>query len=64
MHWYWFSIFMSWLAKLILFRLGGVRAYRKAVPLFAGLVIGEFVGGALWSLIGIGLEKPMYRFMF
>ena len=64
MHWYWFSIFMSWLAKLILFRLGGVRAYRKALPLFAGLVIGEFVGGALWSLIGIGLEKPMYRFMF
>ncbi len=55
---------MSWLAKLILFHLGGVRAYRKAVPLFAGLVIGEFVGGALWALIGIGLENPMYRFMF
>ena len=64
MHWYWFSILMSWSVKSILFRVGGIRTYRKGVPFFTGLVVGEFVGGALWALIGISLEKPMYRFMF
>lgn len=62
--WYWFSIFLSWLLKWILFRIGGLRVYRKAMPFFAGLVLGEFIVGAVWTLIGISMERPMYRFMF
>ena len=62
--WYWFSIFVSWLLKWILFRIGGLKVYRKAMPFFAGLVLGEFIMGAIWTLIGIALERPMYRFMF
>jgi hypothetical protein len=62
--WYWFSIFVSWLLKWILFRMGGLKVYRKAMPFFTGLVLGEFMVGAIWTLIGIALERPMYRFMF
>ncbi|MBI1928823.1 hypothetical protein HYR99_31835 [Candidatus Poribacteria bacterium] len=62
--WYWFSIFLSWLFKFILFRVGGIRVYRKGMPFFIGLVLGEFTVGAIWTLIGISLERPMYRFMF
>ncbi len=62
--WYWFSIFLSWALKAILFQVGGLRTYRRAMPFFIGLVIGEFVVGAIWTLIGIALERPMYRFMF
>ena len=62
--WYWFSIFVSWLLKWILFRMGGLKVYRKAMPFFIGLVLGEFMVGAIWTLIGIALERPMYRFMF
>ena len=63
-NWYWFSIFVSWLLKWTLFRFGGLRVYRKAIPFFAGLVLGEFIMGAIWTLIGIALERHMYRFMF
>ncbi len=62
--WYWFSIFLSWGIKAILFQTGGLRTYRRAMPFFIGLVIGEFIVGAIWTLIGIALERPMYRFMF
>ena len=62
--WYWFSIFLSWGIKAILFQTGGLRTYRRAMPFFIGLVIGEFLLGAIWTLIGIALERPMYRFMF
>ena len=62
--WYWFSIFLSWGIKAILFQAGGLRTYRRAMPFFIGLVIGEFFVGAIWTLIGIALERPMYRFMF
>lgn len=62
--WYWFSIFLSWLFKYLLIRLGGLRIYRLAMPFFIGLVLGEFFLGAIWSLIGISLERPMYRFLY
>jgi cation transporter-like permease len=62
--WYWFSIFLSWLFKYILVRLGGLRIYRRAMPFFAGIVLGEFFVGSVWSLIGIALEHPMYRFLY
>jgi len=51
------------LKKLIL-KFGGLRAHRRARPLFVGLVLGEFMMGSIWSWLGIVLEQPMYRFLF
>ena len=39
----WFAMFLGWLAKAAILRYGGAKAYRPAVPLFVGLVVGEFV---------------------
>lgn len=58
--WMWFSIFLGWLFKQVLFTTGGVRAYRKALPLFLGFVFGQFLAGSLWSLLGIVLNMSMY----
>ncbi len=58
--WMWFSIFLGWLFKRILFTGGGVRAYRRALPLFLGLIFGQFLAGSLWSLLGVLLNKNMY----
>ena len=58
--WMWFSIFLGWLFKQLLFTGGGVRAYRKALPLFLGFVFGQFLAGSLWSLLGIVLNVNMY----
>ena len=58
--WMWFSIFLGWLFKRILFTTGGVGSYRKALPLFLGLIFGQFLAGSLWSLLGVIFSKNMY----
>lgn len=60
----WFSILISSGIKWILLKHGGRRTYRKLIPFFLGLILGEFVVGSLWSLIGIIVERPMYRFLY
>ncbi len=58
----WFSIFLSWFAKWLMLKHRGLKAYRQAFPFFIGLILGEFIAGGLWSIIGIVLEMPVYRF--
>ena len=61
---FWFSIFVSWVLKWVILRQGGLGNHRKAIPFFLGLILGEFIIGSIWSLIGIGIERPMYRFLY
>lgn len=58
----WMCLFISWLVKLILVRYGGLKLYRRALPLFLGLILGDCLSGSLWSLIGIVLGIPTYSF--
>jgi hypothetical protein len=62
MSWMWFSVMLSWLIKYILLRSGGLRIYRKGVPFFLGLMLGQFVVGSLWSILGVIINKPVYGF--
>lgn len=39
-----FTLFVAWLVQVILLRIGGVRLYRKAQPLFLGILVGYVVG--------------------
>jgi len=57
------SILVSWLAKAVVLRYGGMGAFRPASTFFLGLILGEFVGGAGWGLSGILLHMPMYNFL-
>lgn len=56
----WFSVFLSWLAKKMILSYGGSKAYRNAIPVFLGLILGQFFMGSLWSVIGVILNKNMY----
>ena len=38
------AIFVSWAAKSIIMRFGGIDLYRKAAPFFIGLILGHFLG--------------------
>ncbi len=58
----WFSFFVAWVIKGSLFKYGGIRAYRKALPLFLGLVLGDFVLGSIWGIIGLLTGEPTYTF--
>ncbi len=58
----WLPILIAWLAKLIITRYGGYRAFQQAIPFALGLVLGEFVIGSLWTIIGISLGIDTYSF--
>jgi hypothetical protein len=53
MTWLWPSLLIAWVFKLSILRYGGLPGYRAALPLFYGLILGEFVVGAGWTLVGI-----------
>lgn len=58
----WFPIFVSWLLKWVILHYGGAKAYRRAVPFFIGLALGEFVVGCMWDIHGIlaGVDPYSY----
>lgn len=61
---FWFSIFFSSVVKWVILKQGGLKTHRKATPFFLGLILGEFVIGSIWSLIGVTINRPMYRFLY
>ena len=58
----WLPLFISTILKWSILRFGGVGAYRKTIPFFQGLILGDFVLGSCWSIIGILFEIPSYVF--
>ncbi len=56
----WFAVFISWFLKWLILKYGGARAYRKAVPFFFGLILGDYTLGCIWSLIGLVLRTSTY----
>jgi len=58
----WFPVFISWLLKSIILKYGGIRTHRKAMPIFLGLILGDFTMGATWGLIGLATGVPTYPF--
>lgn len=58
----WFPLFIAWVIKVLLVRIGGLKAHRQAIPFFMGLILGEFVVGSLLSVIGTALGKTYYAF--
>ena len=58
----WFPVFLAWFIKLLLLRHGGVRAYRRALPMFFGVMLGEFLMGTIWAVVGLILGQQMSSF--
>ena len=48
---FWFSIFLGWLAKSLITRFGGHDTYRKTIPFFLGLVLGDVSMMLFWLLV-------------
>lgn len=51
----WFSLFLGWLAKVLILRFGGASMYQKARPIFVGLIFGEALAAGIWMLISLVL---------
>ena len=58
----WMPLLIGGTAKFLMLRFGGFRLYRRAVPFFLGLMLGEITVGSLWTIVGILLGIPTYDF--
>ncbi|MFP4056304.1 MAG: DUF6785 family protein [Candidatus Brocadiia bacterium] len=47
----WWSVFLGWLAKLIIMRFGGAMAYRRYMPIFLGMIFGQLICGGFWMVV-------------
>ena len=58
----WAPILICLLLKWLILKYGGIRSYRRAVPFFLGLVLGDHLMGIAWSLLSVALNVDMYQF--
>ncbi|GAB6058953.1 DUF6785 family protein [Desulfonatronum parangueonense] len=49
----WFSFFVGWLCNRLCLRYGGTSLFNKVRFFFVGLVLGDFLMGGIWALVGM-----------
>ena len=59
----WFPLLIAMVTKWIILRNGGINAYRKAIPFFIGLVLGEALMGCFWPLLSLVLRSAVYSWI-
>lgn len=60
----WFPLFLAWLAKTLILRLGGAHTYRSLTPMFLGIAMGHFlIAGGIWGLVGAFSEEVARRYL-
>ncbi len=50
MEYIWAAVFVTWLVKVLIVRYGGLRLYRKSLPFFYGLILGDAVTQLVWGI--------------
>jgi hypothetical protein len=61
---YWLVMILTSILKFTALKYGGARAYRRMLPFFLGLVLGDIVTACLWSIVSIIIETPLYVVWF
>jgi len=61
-HWTYSSLFVAWALKTTISRYGGHKGYLNSLPFFLGLILGKFVIGGLWTVVGTVTGLPTFSF--
>ncbi|MBI2297457.1 MAG: hypothetical protein HYU66_00650 [Armatimonadetes bacterium] len=59
----WLPLFIAWLLKTLVVRYSGLKGYRRALPFFLGLVLGDFISGSLANVVGVFTDFKPYHFL-
>ena len=60
----WFAVFVAWLCKTLIMRLGGPHTYRQSAPFFLGLAVGHvLIAGGIWGIVGAFSEEVAKRYL-
>jgi hypothetical protein len=54
---------LGWLFKSLVVRYSGLKGYRRASPVFLGLVLGEAFIAGFWAVVGLFSGKG-YNFLY
>lgn len=57
-----FSVFLGWLCKVIVVRLGGASLLKSARPVFIGLIVGEAFAAGFWLITSLLLHWGGYDY--
>jgi hypothetical protein len=49
----WFSFFVGWLCNTLCMRYGGVVLFKRLRLFFVGLILGDFLMGGIWAVVGL-----------
>ncbi len=60
----WFVFLATWIIKFFILKYGGLATYRRVIPIFLGLILGEFIVGSIWTIVGIIFDIPSYAFWY
>ncbi len=60
MSWAWMSLLIAWVFKALILRYSGLRGYRAGLPFFFGVILGDFLIGGVWTLLGVAFDIPIY----
>ncbi|MGQ9732213.1 MAG: DUF6785 family protein [Candidatus Zipacnadales bacterium] len=58
----WMPILVAWAIKVLIMRYAGPKTFHRFIPLALGLILGEFIVGSLWCILGIILQRTTYSF--
>jgi len=61
MDYFWFAVFVAWLVKSVILKYGGMKLYRQAMPFFLGGILGDYVVGSIWAIIGPAAGVVSYK---
>jgi hypothetical protein len=60
---FWLPMVMANVVKVVVLRYGGVRLYRRSISFFVGIILGDVLAEAGWSLAGLIGGFPVYQFL-
>lgn len=58
----WLPLWISYLIKGTIVRYGGLYSYRRGMPFFLGLILGEFITGSVWAALSVAVGQQLYVF--
>ena len=61
MDYFWFAFFVSWLIKTVIMHYWGQKAHRHGIWFFMGLLLGDYVCGSIWAIIGPAFGIRNYK---
>lgn len=61
MNYFWVSFLVGWLVKTTVLRYAGREGHRVAFRFFLGLLLGDYVIGSLWAIIGPAYGVLTYK---